>query len=154
MRYLPSWVREGGVVIDVHPPRRDWPLPTDATPLPAFHVTLIGRKVFLEQQDEMAKVWEEVRPILPLPPQAELDATVNQAGNEDRMTWFLHIANQDEFRSYVQELTSILDDAFTRLIGCGFTNPETDRYFHMSVANNQGGDPLKSIGSITNPNGP
>ena len=102
----------------------------------------------------MAKVWEGVRPILPLPPQAELDATVNQAVNEDRRTWFLHIANQDEFRSYVQELTNILDDAFTRLIGCGFTNPETDRYFHMSVANNQGGDPFKSIGSITNPNGP
>jgi hypothetical protein len=64
------------------------------------------------------------------------------------------LANQDEFRSYVQELTSILDDAFTRLIGCGFTNPETDRHFRMSVANNQGGDPLKSIGSITNPDGP
>ena len=96
----------------------------------------------------MAKVWKEVQPTLPLPPQAKLDATVNQAVDEDRKTWFLHIANQDEFQSYVQELTSILDGAFTRLTESGLTNPETDRYFHMSVADDQGGDPLKSIGSI------
>ena len=150
--HLPSWVREGGVVVEVHPVGRDWQLPADATQLPSFHVTLIGRKVFLEQQDEMAKVWKEVQPTLPLPPQAELETVVNQAVDEDRKTWFLHVTNQDEFRSYVQELTSILDGAFTRLTESGLTNPESDRYFHMSVANNQGGDPLESIGSITNPN--
>jgi hypothetical protein len=99
----------------------------------------------------MAQVWETVRPTLPLPPQAELEAAMNQAVDEDRMTWFLHIANQHDFQSYVQELTSILDDAFNRLIECGFTNHETGRYFHMSVANDQGGDPLKSIGSIKPP---
>jgi len=120
----------------------------DATQLPAFHVTLIGRKVFLEQQDMMAKVWETMRSSLPLPPEPEFDTAVNQAVDEDRKTWFLHIANQDEFRCYVEELTSVFEDAFTRLVGCDFTNAETDRYFHMSVANNQGGDPFKNIGSI------
>jgi hypothetical protein len=60
----------------------------------------------------------------------------------------LPVVNQDDFRAYVQQLIGILDDAFRRLSGSGFTNPETDRYFHVSVANNQGGDPLKSIGSI------
>jgi len=152
--HLPSWVREGGVVVEVHPVGRDWQLPADAIQLPFFHVTLIGRKVFLERQDEMAKVWEEVRPTLPLPPQAELDTAVNLAIDEDRKTWFRHIANQDEFRSYVQELTSILDGAFTRFTERGLSNPETDRYFHMSVANNRGGDPMKSIGSINGPNAP
>ena len=135
-------------MFDVHPVMRDWQLPSDATQLHSFHVTLIGRKVFLEQQNAMAKVWEAVRPTLPLPPQAKWDASVNQAVDEDRNTWFLHIVNQDEFRSYVQELTSILAHAFTQLIGRDFTNPEADRYFHMSVANNRGGDPLGSIGSI------
>jgi hypothetical protein len=147
---LPSWVPGGGVVIDVDPTDRGWQLPADATQLQSFHVTLIGRKVFLEQQDEMAKVWEELRPTLPLPPHAELDTTVNQAVDKDRKTWFLRILNQDQFLSYVKELTSILDDAFNRFGGGSFTNPETDRYFHLSVANNQGGDPLKSIGSPVN----
>ncbi len=140
-------------MIDVHPTERDWKLPADATPLPSFHVTLIGRKAFLEQQDAIAEVWDSVRSRLPLAPQPEFRDEVYEATDEDRKTWFLHIANQDEFQSYVQELTSILDDAFTRVIGGGFTNPQTDRYFHTSVANNQGGDPLKSIGSIKRPEG-
>jgi len=60
----------------------------------------------------------------------------------------LHVVNQDDFRAYVRELTSILDDAFRLRAGRGFSNPETDRYFHVSGANNQDGYPLKSIGSI------
>jgi hypothetical protein len=126
----------------------DCQLPPDATPLPFFHVTLIGRKVFLEQQDAMANAWESVRPTLPFPPLAELDSSVNEAVDEYRKTWFLHIVNQNDFRHYVEELTTILDDAFRRLSGHGFANPSTDRYFHMSVGNNRGGDPLESIGSI------
>ena len=96
-------------------------------------------------------LWEAVQPTLSLPPQAALEAAVNQVADEERRTWFLHIVNQDDFRSYVQDLTSILDDAFNRLIGSGVTNPEINRCFHISVANNQGGDPLKSIGSIRPP---
>lgn len=148
---LPSWIPGGGVVLEVHPPVQNWQLPADATPLPSFHVTLIGRKVFLDQQDEMAKVWEEVRPTLPLPPHPELEADVHQATDEDRKTWFLHVVNQDNFRAYVRAVTSTLDDGFVKLAGSGFTNPETDRYFHMSVANNRGGDLLESIGSIGPP---
>lgn len=150
---LPSWMPGGGVVLEVHLAGQDWHLPSDATQLSLFHVTLIGRKVFLEQQESMAKVWEVVQPTLPLPPQAELETEVRQAVDEDRKTWFLHIANQDHFRSYVQELSGLLHDAFQKVCGFDFTNPETDRYFHVSIANNQGGDPLKSIGSIKRPNG-
>lgn len=145
---LPSWVPGGGVVLEVHPARQDWQLPDDATQLPSFHVTLIGRKVFLEQQDAMAKVSGNVRKRLSIPPYPELDTTVKLATDEDRRTWFLEIANQDDFRDYAQQLTSILDDEFRRCLGIGLSNPETDRYFHMSVANNRGGDPLESIGSI------
>ena len=43
------------------------------------------------------------------------------------------------------QLTSILDDAFGRLSSIGFSNPEPDRYFHVSVADNRGGDPLQSF---------
>jgi hypothetical protein len=146
--FLPTWVPGGGVVIHVHPTRRDWRLSADATPLPSFHVTLIGRKVFLEQQDAMTKVWGSVRKRLSMPPYPELDTTVKLATDEDRKTWFLEIVNQDDFRDYAQQLTSILDDEFRLCMGIGLSNPETDRYFHMSVANNRGGDPLESIGSI------
>jgi hypothetical protein len=149
--YLPTWVPGGGVVLAVHPVRQDWQLPADAIQLPSFHVTLIGRKPFREQQDMMAKIWEAVRTSLPLPPEPELETAVNQAIKDDRKTWFLPIINQDEFRSYVEKLTRILDDAFSRLIGHDLTHLETDRYFHVSIANNQNGDPFKSIGSIRRP---
>jgi hypothetical protein len=64
----------------------------------------------------------------------------------------LPVVNQDDFRAYVQQLTCILDGAFRRLRGSGIPNPDIGRYFHLSVANNRGGDPLKSIGSIRLPN--
>ncbi|MEO8497716.1 MAG: metallophosphoesterase [Planctomycetota bacterium] len=145
---LPLWSPGGGVVLDVHPARRDWQLPSDATPLPSFHVTLIGRKVFLEYMDAMVGVWEFVRRTLPLPPYPELDTRVKLATDEHRKTWFLDIVNQDDFSDYARQLTTILDAEFRHCMGIGFPNAETDRYFHMSIANNQGGDPLKSIGAI------
>ncbi len=92
-------------MIDVHPTERDWKLPADATPLPSFHVTLIGRKAFLEQQDAIAEVWDSVRSRLPLAPQPEFRDEVYEATDEDRKTWFLHIVNQDDFRRYLDELT-------------------------------------------------
>jgi len=148
---LPAWVPDGGVVLDVHSASQGCQLPSDATPLPSFHVTLLGRRVFLDQQEAMARVWESARPTLPVPPQAEFDAAIHEAVDENRKTWFLHVVNQIAFRSYVRELTKILDGAFSRLRGTRFTNSETDRYFHMSIANNLGGDPMKSIGSICPP---
>jgi len=144
----PSWVPGGGIVLEVHMARRDWQLPSDATPLPSFHVTLIGRKVFLENMDAMVGVWDSVRKTLPQPPYPDLDTTVNLETDKNRKTWFLDIINQDAFRDYTRQLTGILNDEFRRCIGIGFPNPKTDRYFHMSIANNQGGDPFKSIGSI------
>ena len=53
--YPPSWIPGGGVVLDLHPATRNWQLPHDATELVAFHITLIGRKVFLDQQETMEK---------------------------------------------------------------------------------------------------
>lgn len=146
--YLPSWTRGGGIVVHANREPQDWQLPSEAVALPSFHITLIGRKVFLGQEDAMADAWESVRRLLPLPPGPELDKHVTLATDEERKTWFLHIINQDNFRDYVEQMTSILNDAFRQRSGSGFVNPDTDRYFHLSVANNQGGDPMKSIGSI------
>ena len=92
-----------------------------------------------------------MRTTLPLPPSVEVGTRVHEAVDEDRKTWFQDVANQDELWAYVKDLSRLLDAAFRQVSGIGFTNSETNRYFHMSVANNRNGDPLKSIGSITAP---
>jgi hypothetical protein len=148
-----SWMPGGGVVSEIHGLTPDWKLPSEATLLHVFHVTLIGRKAFLENQNTMIGAWDSLRGTLPSPRPPELETQVRLATDGGRKTWYLHIGNQEEFRSYVDELTRLLDKAFRRLDGCNFTNPESDRYFHMSIANNRGGDPLKSIGSIERPRG-
>lgn len=147
---LPSWEPDGGIVVEIHLPKHHWNLPTEATPIEQCHVTLIGRKVF-QEQDEMKRAWEMVRHTLPMPPQPKLDEDVHEAVDGDRRTWFLHVRNQDVFRCYVERLTDMLDDAVRQISGSGFSNLETDRYFHISIANNRGGDPMKSIGSIKPP---
>ena len=146
-----SWMPGGGIILEVQYARQDWLLPPDAVVLPGFHVTLIGRKALLEHKDLMETSWTLLRSTLPQPCQPELDIRVHQATDGERRTWFLNIVNQEEFRSYVGELTRHFDEFSRQLNGRRFTNFETDRYFHVSVANNRGGDPLQSIGSIKPP---
>ena len=59
-------------------------------------------------------------------------------GVETRKTLFLPILNQDEVRDYVNRICEEL----------GIENPEPDRFYHISLANNHGGDPFKSVGDI------
>ena len=59
-------------------------------------------------------------------------------GVETRRTLFLPIINQDEARNFVDGICEEL----------GITNPEPDRFFHVSLANTHGGDPWKSVGDI------
>jgi len=151
MTCQPSWIRGGGVVAHLHPEDQDWQLPDEAVPLETFHITLIGRKSFLGKEDAMAAVWAEVASTLPEPPRAELASEVHQQAEDDRLTWFLHLVNQEDFTDYVEQLTNILDVAFQKKSGIRFENPENARYFHMTIGNNQGGDPMKSIGSIRQP---
>ncbi len=128
--------------------RADWQPPIDAAWLPHFHITLLGRKRFLDVENEMARVWQSVCIVLSTSPNPDLGAEVHLAVDDDRKTWFRSVVNQGDFRSYVRVLKRILDENFRHLCGIGFTNPETDRYFHVSIANNQGGDPMKSVGSV------
>jgi hypothetical protein len=51
----------------------------------------------------------------------------------------MEIDNQEDFQDYADELCENL----------GIANPEPHRYFHISVANNHGGNPFKSVGDIT-----
>lgn len=49
------------------------------------------------------------------------------------------VLNQSEARAYV-------DEVYRRL---GMANPEPSRFFHVTLANNAGGNPFKSIGDVT-----
>lgn len=146
MTYLPTWLRGGGVVVHVRPEPQDWKLPTDAVKLSSFHITLLGRKVFAGREDAMAGVWDIVQPALP--PQPQLGVRVNVQIEGGRKTWFLDVVNQGDYRSYVEQLLEKLNGELQARGQKVFAQLPADRYFHMTVANNCGGDPMKSIGSI------
>ena len=151
MTALPTWLYGGGVVVHVRPELQDWKLPGDAVKLLAFHITLLGRNVFAGREDAMAAVWDVVQPELPLPPQSQLGARVNVQTQGDRKTWFLDVVNQEDYRSYVEQLLEALNGELQASGEKGFDQLPADRYFHMTLANNCGGDPMKSIGSIGPP---
>ena len=60
-------------------------------------------------------------------------------GVETRRTLFVPILNQDAVRDFVNGICEEL----------GITNPEPDRFYHVSLANTHGGDAWKSVGDIT-----
>jgi len=57
---------------------------------------------------------------------------------QDKVTYVLAIDNQDELKDFVDKLYA----------SKGLENPEPDRFFHITVANNAGGNPFKSIGNV------
>ena len=46
---------------------------------------------------------------------------------------------QEDFQDYADKLCAAL----------GIANPEPERFFHVSIANNHGGNPFKSVGDIS-----
>lgn len=55
-----------------------------------------------------------------------------------KVTYVVAIKNQDDIRNYVNDIYNEL----------GLKNPEPNRFYHITLANNMGGDSLKSIGSV------
>lgn len=55
-----------------------------------------------------------------------------------KVTYVLALQNQQELKQFVDKLYS----------QAGKKNPEPDRFFHVTLANNMGGDPFKSIGDV------
>ena len=148
-----EWETGGGVI--QHLPAEEVPyvdLPAGADQLqydgvPDFHVTLIGRKALIASDDLLSEFWPQIKALLPASPKVELSPILYESRDEGRRTWFLHVENQRELRQFANALSRAI-----RSVSAGtFENPETHRYFHVSVANNAGGDPLRSIGSIRPP---
>ena len=124
-------------------PELEWP--ENLTEVTKSHITLIGGASLKEHK----KALKPLKGILELdvdPPTIEFgrtglayqDKLVNDT-MQNRETFFVEVLNQEELRSFVDEVCQTL----------GIENPESDRFFHLSVANNFDGKPFNSVSDIS-----
>jgi len=131
-------------------------LPEGFDRIEKIHLTLIGGQALKQFEEELKPQADGTWPIellfLPFHELLELADDVSIAEREDypvdeenpelgvesRKTLFLPILNQEEVREMVNGICEVL----------GITNPEPDRFFHVSLANIHGGNPWKSVGDI------
>lgn len=57
---------------------------------------------------------------------------------DGKTTYVVAVENQDELRNYVNELYESM----------GLSNPEPNRFFHITIANNNRGNSFQSIGNV------
>jgi len=107
------------------------------------HVTLVGGQALKGFKQELKEGTKSIIAGMPEPPKPELGRTgvAYREGNdgEVRETYFMEIGNQEDYQDYADKLCDAL----------GIANPEPDRFFHISIANNHGGNPFKSVGDIS-----
>jgi hypothetical protein len=148
-----DWRPGGGVVAHVPPEQvPSYELPPEASKVqldgrPAFHVTLISKDAMLSYATALASLWSSIADAMPEPPVAQLSPTLRVAVSEEkrRKSWFVDVLNADEYRQFVFELAGAIDSTMRAAGYPRFINEETDRYFHVTIANDQGGDPMKSL---------
>lgn len=114
-----NWRPDGGIVAfvgeDTLPP---YNLPSEATRIhldgkPAFHVTLIARHVMEPYKDAMTTLWPAIADAAPELPVAQLSPELDKAFDVEKQ----------------------------KTSDRPFINPEMNRQFHVTVANDKGGDP-------------
>jgi len=57
---------------------------------------------------------------------------------DGKTTYVAAVKNQNDIKEFVDKIYEKI----------GETNPEPNRFFHITLANNEGGDPFKSIGNV------
>ena len=119
---------------------QDFNIPEGLEVIGKNHITIVSGKA-LKPVKKIVKGNKDNLSLLPLPPKPIMGKTgvaIRDIEGEKRETYFMEIANQDEFQDYANLVCASL----------GIENPEPERFFHLSVANNQGGDSFKSVGDI------
>ena len=148
-----NWRPGGGIVAFVpEDTLPEYDLPPEATRIqldgkPAFHVTLIGRRVMEPYKDAMTTSWPAIAAAAREPPVAQLSSELKKACNKEKQktSWFVDVINADAYRNYLRDLVALIDHNL-QTAGYGpFINPVMDRPFHMTVANDRGGDPMCSV---------
>tara|TARA_R100001509_G_scaffold102877_1_gene60495 strand:- start:232 stop:687 length:456 start_codon:yes stop_codon:yes gene_type:complete len=110
--------------------------------LEKYHVTLLSNqqlKPMKEQGLSNKEIKEKIKNFIgdfPLPPKVVFGENAIASRNDGRQTLFFSAKNQGELQAYLDSMTEELKI------------PKVKRFFHVSVANNQGGNPFKSIGDI------
>lgn len=122
-----------------------------------YHVTLVKSSAVRPFVAPLREIWDDVVAALPSAPVPVFDEHVHLAERDGgrKKTWFLAIKNQREFDAYVSVLCNEVISTFEReQIDVGDIDlfefvTAHERFFHVTVANNRGGDPKKSIGDIS-----
>ena len=115
-----NWRPDGGIVVFV--PEDTLPaydLPPEATRIqvdgkPAFHVTLIGRRVMEPYKDAMTTLWPAILAAAPEPPVAQLSPELKKAfdAEKQKTSWFVKVINADAYSEYLRVLVALIDRTF------------------------------------------
>lgn len=148
-----NWTPGAGIVAPVHAdliPR--FKLPAHATTLrhdgrPAYHVTVIKRRAIEHCAAAMAEVWPGILadpPAVPVarPCEALIEAKDATSGT---LAWIVELHNADAFERIHVELTHRLERAFEAAGYPGLRLGDNPVRWHITVANNRGGDPFQSF---------
>lgn len=147
-----NWRPDGGIV--AHVPENQLPhydLPPEAVRIqidgkPAFHVTLIPKHVMLPYAAAMANLWPGISNAVAEPPVAQLSPKL-QVGREtekQKTSWYVEVENADDYRQFVRKLAELIDLTLRTAGYPPFAYDETGHLFHMTIANDQSGNPLYS----------
>jgi 5'(3')-deoxyribonucleotidase/2'-5' RNA ligase len=101
-----------------------------------LHVTLTSIRNFKPFKEDFESVGFDDIEI----PNIELgNTTIAKREEQGKESFVVAVKNQDELKRFVDEIYEKV----------GKSNPEPDRYFHITIANNKEGNPFGSIGDVT-----
>ena len=135
--------------------------PTDeaAVVIEPRHITLLRRASLVPIIDELTKAWNEHMLVVPPIPPLRLDTDLCLATRpphpekdppdcvSDRKTWFVAVLDQTLWSLWLDLFVEQINQALG-LSDSPWPNPETERFFHVSIFNNRHGDPFRSVGDI------
>lgn len=101
----------------------------------SLHVTLTSIKNFKPYKNEFVGFV----PQTPFPDVKLGEARFVYRDDTGKATYVVSVENQEDLKNFV-------DNVYEEL---GLQNPEPDRFFHITLANNKGGNSFESIGNVT-----
>jgi hypothetical protein len=125
-----------------------------------LHVTLLRTASMAPLVPVLGPAWPELRGALPAFPAPHLLSQLHRAerpphpekdppgATAPRTTWFLVPADPAPLRAALADIVAALDAASRARGGPTFPHPEPERFFHVSLFNDRGGDARRSIGDI------
>lgn len=108
-----------------------------ALPNDKKHITLTSIKSFKPFKNEFKIIEDMIIPKVILG-DSKFVYRYNESGEIEKVTYVVSAKNQEELKHFVDKLYSMQN----------LENPEPNRFFHITIANNFEGDSFKSIGDV------